>query len=872
MGRDLELALGLEVEALSRPALYVKELLVPEGMGVTVVPLEAVWRTGSYKDWVMLEMPKCGCVNIHLSRSMPARGKALNAADQMPLFRSIPRFDQSGPETPPSDRSLSSKTTEIALSASAAGLIPADFQAFCRYAFILGLHLESNGCLELEDMCYSCACMHPACIDINRSTGSELARLRGNIQPKWTYCTPSLPPYPCLPRLCFPTGLQVCFHSTPPDRRCFTQVLGEGLRCYGCVFYAAVSGGDLGLQQVRTVFVPTVLGLVSQVRDAGLMMTIAETIVSTQVLNSDGLTLRSAPLHQDSLLRLTQEIPLPTAPSQALRFSIQGCDFQYRPLNSFSLAGFGSVLDVRPETVINVLNELLLERKVLLVSASEAKLSLLVPFFAELLYPLDWPHPLVPLLPLSMLDVLSAPRPMLVGLHEYHLSTLAAYFPEVGRDTTLIRLDSTPSLHPSIDLPNSILTTLYSDLKAAEGAEGRVREAVTRAVGGVLAGYQDHLACSNGVNYLHSAAFLRTVPAGNRAFVEKFIGTSVALVFLQRHASREKYAFHRLAVQDSLPPHSPDYTTYVVPALPDTLPTTSSSGSYYQDVLPSPRRPPNFNTSLDFSYSASEEEEEVKEVSFRPIGLPCCEDRPARCCPLPEAGADWVPKDLELILPQRISGFCTAAAPAAGRLVSSAQSLISRLLTVDPPPSVCGQLLRLLLTSNLEPCELHHLCTALRPAPTRFLFLSALQALTQGRIFELRYRAYLYLSQLFNSLTVDCTLSGHYDSALLALQLSDRLYYVTPRDSREYLIEEMAGCGLWGWVEFWRTGVQQETAFQDILKAAGLMVKLDVEIRVARKVLVRLAGSLGLDLEQEEMLVVLVEKLYKARMSELEED
>ena len=126
------------------------------------MPLEAVWRTGSYKDWVMLEMPKCGCVNIHLSRSMPARGKALNAADQMPLFRSIPRFDQSGPETPPSDRSLSSKTTEIALSASAAGLIPADFQAFCRYAFILGLHLKT------------CATPVPACtLPVSTSTAAQ---------------------------------------------------------------------------------------------------------------------------------------------------------------------------------------------------------------------------------------------------------------------------------------------------------------------------------------------------------------------------------------------------------------------------------------------------------------------------------------------------------------------------------------------------------------------------------------------------------------------------------------------------------------------------------------------------------------------------
>lgn len=871
MGSDLVLALGLEVEVLSRPALYLKQILVPQGTVMTIVPLDGLLRTGSYKDWVMLEMPKCGCVNIHLSRTMPIKEKPLNTVAHMPLFPSIPMFDQQIPPMP--DDSILTKTPEITLVATVTGLMPADFLPFCRYAFVMGLQIEENGRLELEDMCYSSFCMHSCCIDINRNAGSELARLRGNIKPNLIYSTPCPPPYPSLHRLCFPTGLQLCFHTTPPKSHTFTQLLPDGLRCYGCLFYAAVNCVEFGLKQTKTVFVPTVLGVISQVTDSLLMMRIVETIVQTELLNADLLTLRPLPLHQDTLLHLTLEVPLPQASSQAVHFTIQGLGFDYRPQDCFScLSGHGTTLDIKPEVVISALNSLLLERKVLVVSASEAKLSQIITLFLELLYPLDWPHLVIPILPLSLLEVLSAPRPMLIGIKEHHMPTIAAYYPELGKDAVLIRLDSTHILDLSIDLPKPILASLHSDLKAAEGEEGRVREAAAKALGKVLEGYKDYITSSNGVNYLHQQGYLQTISSVNRPFVEKFIGTSLFLLFLQRHANRDKYAFHKILAHESLPSQAADYITYVVPALCDTLPTTSSSGSYYRDILPSPRRPPNFNTSLDFSYSSSEDEEEAREVSFRPIGLPSCANSPTHCYFLPDNPAEPIPPDLETTLPQRISGFSVASTPAVVRVVSSAQSLIARLIIADPPRSVCGQLLRLMLTSNLEPSEIHHLCTVLRALSVRTLFLSALRELTQGRVYELRYRAYMYFSQILESITIDCMVSGDFGSAAQIVHLSDRIYYLTPSESREYLIEELAGYGLWSWLEFWRPEIQLEAAFEDMLKAAGLMMKLDIELEVAKKLLVRLSALYSLDLEQAGTLSVLAEKMYKARMLELEEE
>ena len=841
---------------------------MPADMVTTVVPLDVLWKTGCYKDWIILEMPKSGCVNVHISRVLPGKSKPKDPPISMPLFRSIPRFDPSDPESP---TDTSPKTPEITL--TALGSKPSDFHPFCHYAFLLGLETNSDGRLDLEDICYSSVCMHPTCIDINRTVGSELARLRGNIRPKVIYATPEMPPYVTLSQMCFPSGLQVCFHTSPPESHCFEQILEPGLVAYLYLFYAAVNGVDLGLRKTRTIFIPTVLGLITEVKDMELMTRIADTVVYKQIVDTDRLTLRPTPLHQDSLIHLTQEIPLPQTSLHSIRFTIQGVTFDYRGTDPFSPPfSLSSPTDINPDILISTVTSLLSERKILLLSTSESKLSRLVTLLLDLIYPFEWPHIVIPVLPLSLLDVLSAPRPMLVGINEVHMPAIAACFPDIGKEALIIRLDNYMFSDHLMTLPKTVLASLKRSLLSENRTIGSTREAFLRLFSSLMRGYKDHIVCSSGVNYINSQAFLQSLPSIHRPFMERFMGTSLFIYFLQRHANREKYAFHRLMTEEKIQEITGNYTIFVVPALPETCPTTSSSGSYYRDVLPSPRRAPAFNTSVDFSYSDSEEEEEPRDVSFRPVGLPTTDPHPPRYYLLPDTPHSCVPKDLSSVLPQRSSGFTSSATPAISRLVSPVQSLIFRLMTMDPPQSVCGQLLRLMMTSNVEPGEMKHFCTALRGKMAKELFLDAVMDLVSGRAYEVRYRTYTYLSQAFNTIILDCLLSGDYLCASRILPLSDHIYYLTPTLTKEYLIDELAGVSLWSCLSLWQSYIHSETAFNDLMKVAALMTKLDIELATAKKLILQLSVSFGLDEEQRSILMVLTGKLYKARMREMEED
>ncbi|CAG0924852.1 unnamed protein product, partial [Notodromas monacha] len=66
--------------------------------------------------------------------------------------------------------------------------------------------------------------------------------------------------------------------------------------------------------------------------------------------------------------------------------------------------------------LMKIYGAVLLERKILLVSTSMKRLSSCVQGLSGLLYPFSWEHVLVPILPLSLKDVVTAPSPFLIGL------------------------------------------------------------------------------------------------------------------------------------------------------------------------------------------------------------------------------------------------------------------------------------------------------------------------------------------------------------------------------------------------------------------------------------------------------------------------
>lgn len=69
-----------------------------------------------------------------------------------------------------------------------------------------------------------------------------------------------------------------------------------------------------------------------------------------------------------------------------------------------------------PRVTLTLISSLLLERRIIMTSSAEDKVSAAVHAAAAIIYPFKWHHIYLPLLPLSLKDYLSAPMPYLVGV------------------------------------------------------------------------------------------------------------------------------------------------------------------------------------------------------------------------------------------------------------------------------------------------------------------------------------------------------------------------------------------------------------------------------------------------------------------------
>ncbi|XP_061676537.1 DENN domain-containing protein 3-like isoform X2 [Syngnathoides biaculeatus] len=106
----------------------------------------------------------------------------------------------------------------------------------------------------------------------------------------------------------------------------------------------------------------------------------------------------------------------------------------------------------RPHQLLQVLSCLLQEQRVVLFSASCARLTLVAESLLLFLQPLSWQHPYVPVLARGMLDFLMAPTAFLMGCHLCHFEEVAAE----TDDLILINIDEgcvSTSCSETVDLP-----------------------------------------------------------------------------------------------------------------------------------------------------------------------------------------------------------------------------------------------------------------------------------------------------------------------------------------------------------------------------------------------------------------------------------
>ncbi|KAL6777459.1 hypothetical protein ACKKBF_B21570 [Auxenochlorella protothecoides x Auxenochlorella symbiontica] len=98
-----------------------------------------------------------------------------------------------------------------------------------------------------------------------------------------------------------------------------------------------------------------------------------------------------------------------------------------------------------PRLAVSLLAALLMERRVVVVSADLGRLTAAVAAAAALLHPFHWQHIFLPLVPASLLDYLAAPMPFLAGVPAACLPTLRTLAME---EVLLIDLDTLGSASP----------------------------------------------------------------------------------------------------------------------------------------------------------------------------------------------------------------------------------------------------------------------------------------------------------------------------------------------------------------------------------------------------------------------------------------
>jgi hypothetical protein len=127
-----------------------------------------------------------------------------------------------------------------------------------------------------------------------------------------------------------------------------------------------------------------------------------------------------------------------------------------------------------PEQFLLVLSAALCERRLIFIATDVGTLSCGVNAAQAMLYPFQWPHMFIPLLPSKLLSYAAAPTPYMIGVRRYLLPLL---FKEAIDDVIIVDLDSGEcTVHGNCVIKNFV------------GAAGTVRKQATESLSRMTAG------------------------------------------------------------------------------------------------------------------------------------------------------------------------------------------------------------------------------------------------------------------------------------------------------------------------------------------------------------------------------------------------
>ena len=194
------------------------------------------------------------------------------------------------------------------------------------------------------------------------------------------------------------------------------------------------------------------------------------------------------------------------------------------------------------DKLVKVFSSLLMERHIILCSTHLSVLTQTVHALTALLYPFNWPHVYIPLLPCEMFDVVCAPMPFLVGV-------LSTFLPKILQmemeDVLIIDLDKKSIVRSYGDestiLPKKLQRALKTAInmckidKEANSAQWlMVMEAFLRMFMETIGHYDNHIRTQQDGNQIFQKEgfVLEPISRDMRQFLEWFTETQMFEVFI----------------------------------------------------------------------------------------------------------------------------------------------------------------------------------------------------------------------------------------------------------------------------------------------------------------------------------------------------
>ncbi|XP_065211739.1 DENN domain-containing protein 1B-like [Planococcus citri] len=198
-----------------------------------------------------------------------------------------------------------------------------------------------------------------------------------------------------------------------------------------------------------------------------------------------------------------------------------------------NLTEYYNAVDIRNMMVIFA--SMLCERRIIFTSKKLSRLSACVQSANALLYPMNWQHIFIPVLPKSLIEYLLAPMPYLIGLPHSLLQHVR--FSDLG-DVVMLDADNNTIDSPFHDLeslPSDVVHNLRKQLSNRASLLGDgVSKAFLRALVQLIGGYRDALKISQGKKITFSnEAFVESRPPSIQPFLRKMLELQIFQQFIE---------------------------------------------------------------------------------------------------------------------------------------------------------------------------------------------------------------------------------------------------------------------------------------------------------------------------------------------------